>query len=159
MLVSFNIRDWLARIARQIWQACQIPCQISGKFARFLAGPALGTSDAKTSSFGVSTNTKMSSCKMLLSLVSCCCRSHVGSLACCCCRFSLVVALSPYMVTICSFSSSVWRPPKGRYPPPIIDDEWNESVLSRFIVEMSKTRKVYEILYVGQNHLFETTKI
>jgi hypothetical protein len=29
----------------------------------------------------------------------------------------------------------------------------------KFIVEMSKTRKVYEILYVGQNHLFETTEI
>jgi hypothetical protein len=29
----------------------------------------------------------------------------------------------------------------------------------RFIVEMSKTRKVYKNLYVGQNHLFEMTEI
>jgi hypothetical protein len=58
------------------------------------------------------------------------------------------------------------RPPKGCFPPSWTDIQrpssmmsFNESVLSRFIVEMSKTRIVYEILYVGQNHLFETTEI
>jgi hypothetical protein len=36
---------------------------------------------------------------------------------------------------------------------------FNESVLRRFIAEMSKTHKVYEILHVEQNHLFEMTEI
>jgi hypothetical protein len=49
---------------------------------------------------------------------------------------------------------------KGVFPPARTDIQRpssmmsiNESDFSRFIVEMSKTRKVYEIFYVGQNHL------